>query len=916
MKFCKIGLLLLFTLAPFSLSAITPDSPPATPQPVSLVNLTAAPSSFVNNSVNAMSGDYIFSSQEYISSGPDPYMLGATNISSSEMKSSIGYSTDFQHLHLLKVFQPAGIEFKDPMSPKKNYTHLYIFEPFGGKILFRGSKHGKHLEPVLKDTGYTNSSQGIIDGKNHIKNWKVWWDSSTNEWHVITGNGATRIYGQRFRNKHKRKPGYYNYYFRDYHITEEKKPSGNRVFYSYDKEYRIEKIKTMSSDKSETLHWVTFEYAPDNSRVTVATSDALTYVYKLKKMKTRKGDERFFIDSIERPGRAAEKLEYGETTAFHNPRIERSGEEKGPYLKTKYYHRLGANDIGDFKPQISDPKRRKFLAGRVRLQKAPAGAGGDEIITHSYFYHRNDAGEIDCTTVVDPYGTKVRYFYDESTRLKRIEHEKDGKILMAECFVWGEEGKEQEGCLLARTLYDETNTIQLSYTYDYDSHFNVIQETLYGNFTGASKGAITLDSKGLPRKDSNVDRKVWHFTYSDDIYNLKLSEIDPLGNHTYFSYYKETNLLQSRFTCEGKSIRKREFFKYDHVGCLVKETVDDGTERERNNLKNVTYRAIKRIVPRRSCPHYGAAEEISEYYLELESKREILLRKTVNSFNSKGLVAKKKLYDEKARHVASSSFEYDQAHRLIYSKDPLDREQFFSYDPSGRLILKKGPRKDLEERYSYDAMGRLIAMHELHTNGLELTSRVEYDFIGRKCTTIDPQGNQTKYEYDSLNRVTKIILPATVLMTHELKSGVRSFRYKNLSTHVIETDERGYETEREYSATGKLLRERFPDGTERTVCYDLLDRPTMQREPNRLTSLTTYDYLGRALTVVQKLDHDILLRESKKYSTFFLLEETQTTGERTLYFYDAAGRKSRVQKIGDSHTPDRVTSYQRSDQPT
>jgi hypothetical protein len=74
---------------------------------------------------------------------------------------------------------------------------------------------------------------------------------------------------------------------------------------------------------------------------------------------------------------------------------------------------------------------------------------------------------------------------------------------------------------------------------------------------------------------ASCDKQVKRFTYSKDDFNLKTSERDPLGNYTFYKYVKWTNLLEAKYICEKKEIKKREFFAYDKNANLIKHIVDD-----------------------------------------------------------------------------------------------------------------------------------------------------------------------------------------------------------------------------------------------------------------------------------------------------------------------------------------------------
>src|SRR5262249_5116484 len=153
--------------------------------------------------------------------------------------------------------------------------------------------------------------------------------------------------------------------------------------------------------------------------------------------------------------------------------------------------------------------------------------------------------------------------------------------LMSEKFVWSGGGK-----LCVHTLFDETDEPQLSRKYDYDKHGNVTSETLYGRFTH-NAGKIHIDKNGFPKADK-CDELTTKYAYSDDGFNLKTKEWDPLGNLIEYKYVKDTNLLKAKFTYAGKQIKKREFLSYDDNAVLKERIVDDGSSEDKNDLKGVT----------------------------------------------------------------------------------------------------------------------------------------------------------------------------------------------------------------------------------------------------------------------------------------------------------------------------------------
>jgi RHS repeat-associated protein len=864
-------------------------------EPVSLVDMTGVPSSFVNRSVSAITGDFINTDEEARVGSVDPYILGHVYVSSDQEKGNIGHGWDFQHNHLLKVYQPKGIRYtgeraKGPVPPESDYTHLYLYDAHFGKILLRGNSKAKHFKPVLKKTGYTNVSGGEISGRGNVKNICAWWVASRDEWHVRMPDGSRRVYERRFRQQDTRIPGHYSYYFRDYHITKELHASGNVTYYTYNSMYKIQEIKTLSSDEQDVLHWVRFDYEW-HKNVRVRTSDGMEYTYTLEPYSGLDSDEQRLLTSIESPGEVEQKIEYKEKTSFHEARANKIGRPGGNYLETYYWHSEGASKLDGVGWQFNE-KDRKFMAGRVRCQRAPFGPGGEAVTTHTYLYCKKGKDDYSQTSVRDALGNVTLYDYNERNRLVRVTKKDHDTVLMKQCFFWGKKSEDEEGDLVARTLFDEEGRCILARTYEYDDNHNVTRETYFGNFYKDKPFTIALTADGYPQEGSDCDRKEYRYTYSTDNFNLKLSECDPEGNNILYEYKSGTNLLSARFTCEGREVRKREFFSYDSGGFCIESVCDDGTSKNREDLQGVTERHIKRFTIRKKLPHYGAMNEICELYLDPVTKKEVLLQKTVNSFNDKGLVIRKTIFDAKNSPISVYEYAYDTVGRLIWSRDPEGGEQFLSYDRFGHIASKKGPRIDFEVRYEYDMAGRCIKEEEVIGKDTKLAVRYRYDVLGRKIGKIDPQGNETRFTYDGLDRITSITFPDTHDPDGHTRSAERRFSYAMLGRQVWTNDERGYVEKKVYSSNSKLLSCQAFDDSVRQYHYDRLERNVEEICPNGLCITREYDFLGRKRCEREQKNGYVFSQKNWRYNLFHLLEEEAPRGLKTFFTYDGAGRKT------------------------
>jgi len=783
-------------------------------------------------------------------------------------------------------------------SEKPTYPlFLSLYEPSGGRLLFKADVDLFHKERSLRHfkletakSGFTNVMGGQISGQTNIKNIRLSWDKEEDRFTVVYGNGTERVYErQKTLREMKRKSRRHAEYYRDYQLHKEVKPSGNIVIYRYNDKHEISNITTYNKDLSHKLHSLDFEQKKTTAfakhpSLHVKTSDGLEHVYYFKKLQGSLKHGTYSVSGIKRQGWPYVDYTYSKASSRHKRRLIKKEHKDHSYIKNKYY-RWEDNHVGSRHIVPENKKESKFLHNRVRLQTAPVGPKGQEAITHRYFYHKGPKGT-GWTTVRQPYGIVSRYYWNKHKRLTRIKRStSDGKVLKTERFFWGKEGSHNEGCLLSHVLYSEKDSPKLARLLHYDSRGNVLQDTLYSRFTENS-GALRVE-KGVPHHES-CDKISTKYTYSDDGFNLKTSECDADGNFTYYEYVKGTNLLKAKLICDEKSIKRREFFRYDKNAIMIEHIVDDGSSSDKESLKHITERHITRITPRTERPHFGDPEVIEEYYLDLDKEKEILLTKTIHHYSDKGFLRKKTLL---ADGETPYEYDYDDIGRLTYTKDPLGQEIFYTYNKAGLLSKKRGPRQDVTWYYLYDRAGRLIEEQEVQEHGFQLTTRYEYDQLSRKISETNPQGQTFSYKYDELDRVVEINSPITYDHHGNEVRPTKYYTYKDLGTEVIETDENGHETVTSYNALGKITQQKFADGTERHLFYDLMGNLVKEIAANDALTYNYYDAFKRLKVSRVMKDGKLLSRKEVEYNSFHPVKEIGPCEETVTYRYDFAGRK-------------------------
>ena len=106
-------------------------------------------------------------------------------------------------------------------------------------------------------------------------------------------------------------------------------------------------------------------------------------------------------------------------------------------------------------------------------------------------------------------------------------------------------------------------------------------------------------------------------------------------------------------------------------------------------------------------------------------------------------------------------FEYDHFNRLNKIKNPDNSYSAFSYDAGGNRSLMTTVPDGINTSYTYDELNRLKTV--VQAEGTPQEARTEYDYDAHDNLTMvkDAEGKVTRYAYDDFGRVTQIISPDT-----------------------------------------------------------------------------------------------------------------------------------------------------------
>jgi RHS repeat-associated protein len=812
------------------------------------------PSCMAANVVNVISGAFCDSQIDLVVAGPEPIVIDRGYTSSCFHDGTISRGWSFGFAENLKYH----------VNDTKHTHEVFLKGAYGQRPSFYWRK--KHNPgPFLKMPiefhelckGYNNLSSGVLSAKTNPHSFAVRYFFKTNHCELDLGDGKQRVYNPR---KHLKET---------YQLDWEVSPVGNKLTYSWDKTHwdshkRVQTI--VSQDKWGNLFAkVQMVYPKDHKTMKIQSFDGREVVYGFYRQQYKETlyEKGYMLSHVTRPNAPQEWYFYKKNSI----RVSKKARPDDRFLEIDYYHD-GTNHVG--KDTVKIHSSHNLLLGRVKLLKAPVGKDNSPIITHRFFYDLN-YDELPSKTrilkdgktdVYDANNNRTRYKFSKDLKLESIEKFDQGNTLYTkEKLFWGERFTYSCLNLLSRTFEDGQGNVLFCRTFEYDEKGNVLQDSLIGNLLG-----------------NGVEKYTKSFTYDE---KNQMTFMDEGRRKTYFTYTSDSSLLASKIVRGDDGLSKREFYAYDPFGTCIKEVKDDGTGENEGDLTGVTYRFIKTVQPTTNFP-VGRPYIVVEKYYDSKSKQEMLLKKTINTFSREGNLVEQQVFDATDCCKYTKKMDYDALGNVIFEQDALGQQIVRSYDSNGNLIFQQGPRSDIHEEYTYDFSNRLIEKREVANDGITRVSSFDYDYLGNKVGEIDCFGNETRFEYDPFNRVTKKIFPDGTFQKTE---------YDEMSHPKTIIDANGGCTHKKYTIRGQSASATYPDGSCESWHYSPDGNLIMHQAVSGIVTHFSYDSMGH---VIEKKHFassgDFLFSTSASYSSNHLLYEVDAAGRKTEYFYDGAGR--------------------------
>ncbi|MQS09315.1 hypothetical protein FNX48_019670 [Streptomyces sp. IF17] len=222
--------------------------------------------------------------------------------------------------------------------------------------------------------------------------------------------------------------------------------------------------------------------------------------------------------------------------------------------------------------------------------------------------------------------------------------------------------------------------------------------------------------------------------------------------------------------------------------------------------------------------------------------------------------------------IGATTYSHDDLGRPTTVTDGRGITLTHTYDDRDRITAVTGP--DTAVEYRYDADGNITRRTDAAG-----TTTYTFDALSRETIRTLPNGSQTVLTYTADGN----------LATYTDPAGTAEYTWDEADRLTTLTDPRGAETTYDYNNNDTRTATHYPTGVTQHVEPDASNRPVRITAEADTTTLIDLTYTYSRTTNGQTTD-----------GTKIRTRTDQTTGHRTTYTYDSAGRLSRaVEHTGD-----------------
>ena len=446
----------------------------------------------------------------------------------------------------------------------------------------------------------------------------------------------------------------------------------------------------------------------------------------------------------------------------------------------------------------------------------------------------------------DNLGRAVSYGYDAQFRLQTVTDAGGGVTT----YTYHPQGAQYA---LIETIKDARQIVYLSNAWDVTNR-RVTRQTMADG--GAYQFTYTVDGTGLITQTDVADPRgyVRRVTFNPSGYPL--SDTRALGT------------AEAQQTSYVRSVPNLPFSN------LVSRMTD-----ALNRSTDLTHDALANVL--RVTRYLGTTPVTTTYTYEPAFNRVATMQDPLN-------------------HTTTFTYEASGARNLESITDPLGHRTSFTHDAQGQPLTVTTPAGTMQ--LSYD-QGDLATI----TDSLGKVTTRFTDPGGRLISVTSPLGHRTRYEWDPLNQVTKIIDPmnAVTQLTYDRNgnlTGVRDAR-GNLTQFTADSMDRALSRADAllhtasvllYDENGNPRQVRDRKGQVTQTTFDPLDRPRVITWADASTTSLTWD-AGNRLT---QLTDSISGTVTRSWDDLDRLRSEQTPQGRIDYTYDNADRRQTMTVLG------------------
>lgn len=473
----------------------------------------------------------------------------------------------------------------------------------------------------------------------------------------------------------------------------------------------------------------------------------------------------------------------------------------------------------------------------------------------------------------------------------------------------------------------EINGNSLSYTYD--SKGNMLTDKA-NNIAAADYryNVYTYDTSGINLLMAMRDGKTTTYTY--DVYGNVLSEVDALGYETQFqydnfnqktqeinakgevtnyTYNKNRQLLTT--TLPNLAVTENVYYPARDIVTkgLLKETIDPYGNREQyfydavgnmiksidrnNNVSTFKYNELNKVIEQTNARGHTISYKYDGLGNVLEEKVDVL-----NQYDTMTTLLRYQ-YDKLSRVTQKSFYNSKYSNNNNYTD--------YTYDSVGNLVDEKTYIYK-EALGFYDFMLHNSYEYEFN-NQIKVTKRSTYRNDSNQLSYF--QTTEESYAYDKLNRRTSYTNPTGATTIYSYVDGTanvqeetvsfddvtisNTYTYTLLNQLATQTDSNGNVTATHYDELGRKISVTNADNQVTSFEYNNLGKLTKTTTPLGYSDSYQYDLMGRQTSFTNKNGHTAYQRYDANSN---ITSITDTNGFTTHLYYDSGNQK--IAEIDDN----------------